>query len=379
MEYLFARHISWQLLLALAVWAVIWVEGCRVVLGRVRFSVLRAILFVWLALIFIAPTLPHWRRMAWLGSAGEVLLLVNFWVAAMVSVVGLWRLGILGLRRLGIPETLDPGRRRFCRDLGLGAFVVGGMAGPGVLWSTTKLDERRYGFDGATLGLTAGARLAFISDLHAGFFLNRSLLEECLARLKAGEPEVVVFGGDAVNRRHAEIEEVGWFFKELTARWPVVAVLGNHDQWNNPRAVTRDLTSWGVVVLRDGRWVAPSGLVLAGADDYRYQRGPRRCLLDEAVGARGRVVFVTHNPDTLARLSPSEWERAALVLAGHTHGGQIVPWPGKALVVQSNPHYLSGVIRDPDRPPVLVTRGLGYTGVPFRFNCDPELSWVDIS
>src|SRR5262249_30994997 len=88
-------------------------------------------------------------------------------------------------------------------------------------------------------------------------------------------------------------------------------------------------------------------------------------------------LLLSHNPDYVETLRD---RRVGLVLSGHMHGGQIVV-PGLGyhrLPSKYGTQYLQGLIRPP-YPQVYVSRGLGTTGLPFRFRCRPEINLLTLA
>ena len=160
-----------------------------------------------------------------------------------------------------------------------------------------------------------------------------------------------------------------------------MALLGNHDYYAGAEQVQRWLTDIGAAVLVNGARVMSrgnSGLRVAGLDDV-FEGTP-----DPAIGSDTRsrtpTIVLSHNPDGLLYLHPEL--RVDLVVAGHTHGGQIVvPGYGAPLTMAEvcSRRSASGWISHP-RAPLYVTRGLGeQLPLPFRVNCRRELVVVRLT
>jgi predicted MPP superfamily phosphohydrolase len=125
------------------------------------------------------------------------------------------------------------------------------------------------------------------------------------------------------------------------------------------------------VALRDD-------LTLAGLDDFRVGRPELDAALAGPAGGDGvATVFLSHNPDVIPEL-PTDGGGIDLLLAGHTHGGQ-VRLPGIGPLVTSSAYgarYASGWVPAP--MPAFVSRGLGVTALPFRFACPAEIVVLDL-
>ncbi|MDQ3057382.1 MAG: metallophosphoesterase, partial [Pseudomonadota bacterium] len=172
-------------------------------------------------------------------------------------------------------------------------------------------------------------------------------------------------------------ETIAEHLQPLTARKPVYAVLGNHDWWKNGERVRRALESAGVVML-DNRaeaatfascrvWLVGIGDLLEGKPDID---GAFSMVSDAAP-----MLALTHEPDLFPRI-PAQ---TALTIAGHTHGGQIDPWPYRrdpALFVQGS-HRLKWHIEHAGKH-LFVSPGIGTSILPMRLGVPPEISQLTL-
>lgn len=226
-----------------------------------------------------------------------------------------------------------------------------------------------------------GLRILLISDLHAGPFLSPRAMHNALSRLLSLRPDLILLGGDLTTSRVSEILPYRAALRALFAPLGTFAVLGNHDHYTgHPEQFAGHLESCGihlldnasVVLKRDGAM-----LVLAGIDDL-YQGRPdlAAALRDartklEALGSGARqppVILLSHNPDALFEASR---QGVALVLSGHTHGGQI-RIPGLPVLVRQSRYRLDEGRYRVDNTELVVSRGLGASGLPLRLACSPE-------
>lgn len=228
----------------------------------------------------------------------------------------------------------------------------------------------------------AGARpisVALLSDIHLG---NASTGPERLARIirqvNARRPDLVLIAGDFVAgdrpedaRRSAPALTAA--LRGLRAPLGVVAVLGNHDNWSDSRAVGAALAAAGVVVVENGA-VRRGPLVIGGSGDTVSGHAKlggalnaMRRLLARSPGAR---VYLSHSPDIVRWLPPGP----ALLLAGHTHCGQIVlPVIGSLAPVSrlNGNRYRCGIVVGGAQV-TIVSGGIGTSIVPLRFGAPPD-------
>lgn len=217
--------------------------------------------------------------------------------------------------------------------------------------------------------------IALMSDIHMeSAAMDEGRLARIVAKVNALHPDLVVIAGDFVEGEGvAEAERAIPLLERPLARLRaplgVVAVLGNHDHWTDPAPLAAMLRRIGVVVLVNGAQ-AIGPLAVGGLDDpatHRERIAPTRAALAMLDGAG---VMVAHSPDIATRLPA----RTRLLLAGHTHCGQVVlPLIGAPVEVTDS-HYRCGIVHDPGRV-TIVTAGLGTSELPVRVGAPPDI-WL---
>lgn len=232
-------------------------------------------------------------------------------------------------------------------------------------------------------GLKEPLRLALLTDLHMGPYMHREQLAQWVEASNALDPDLVVLGGDLVDRWYrGDLSEFAELLPQLKHRLGVVAVLGNHDHVRYPdlAPLRETLIGAGVrLLVNDGLWLR-GDLYLAGIDDWK--RGAPDVAKAFAVAAEedgaGARVLVSHNPDVIPDLGSYLSRLPDLVLSGHTHGGQVcLPLIGP--VVTSSVYgrrFAEGWVEAP--MPVFVSRGLGVSLLPVRMLCPPELALLEL-
>lgn len=263
-----------------------------------------------------------------------------------------------------------------------------------------------------------GKRVALIADLQIGMWLdNEDTVTKIVNRIIEERPAAVLVAGDFVykptdedEREDVEFEDVSNFMKEVTeaagllrpltnAGIPTFAVLGNHDYGmgypdsvKNARlaaALRQTLEAAGVRVLDN------AAVPLALPDEKKTENdsvnaalhivgiGSRYARNDIWENALAQVpknaprIILMHNPDSFIALPAGD---APLALAGHTHGGQIrLPltenWSWMALLTDQKiltDGWIDGFGQPGNR--LYVNRGIGFSSIPVRINCRPELT-----
>jgi uncharacterized protein len=220
-------------------------------------------------------------------------------------------------------------------------------------------------------------RVALLTDLHAGSpSVDRDRLERVVALAVAERPDLVLLAGDYVDgHRPADAADALPQLAALGRLKPplgIVAVLGNHDWWTDAPGVRRALERAGATVL-DNAAVVRGSLAIAGVGDLYTRHARIGDTLAAQAPLKGARVVLTHSPDVVPKLPAAG---PSLVLAGHTHCGQVVlPLLGPPSVpVRTGRRYLCGVVREPGRTTV-VPAGIGTSVLPVRFGAPPDL-WL---
>ncbi len=224
-----------------------------------------------------------------------------------------------------------------------------------------------------------GFRLVQLTDLHYGFLMPLSLIEQVVKRANQLERDVIVCTGDYVHARQdtAEIDVVWPVLSRLNAPSGVFSILGNHDHWANSARSQYWLEQSGQNLNHGSIALERSGkrLWLLGAGDFWTDHQDLDSLLQTVPESDCRVVLA-HNPDT----ADSEFSsRIDLMICGHTHGGQVViPFIGPPVLPVRNKSYASGLISSPRGIQVFISRGIGWAVCPIRFNCGPEIAVLEL-
>jgi len=221
-----------------------------------------------------------------------------------------------------------------------------------------------------------GLRLAFLSDVHVGNYLDEADWLGICELVAREAPDVVCLGGDLVNVAEEEALLLRKGLELLEPGLGIYAVPGNHEYHAAPeptlwRAV---LEQSGVEILTNrGRRIArgESRLWLCGVDDLL--RGEPR--LEAALEGRADdepVVLLSHHPDVFAESAP----HVDLQLSGHTHGGQVVI-RGRTPLRHTRHGWWAGHFRR-DGAQLYVGRGVGTSFLPIRIGAPAEIAILEL-
>jgi predicted MPP superfamily phosphohydrolase len=252
--------------------------------------------------------------------------------------------------------------------LATGVGLATGRVGYGVAFERHRIQlfERPLTVAGLPSALD-GLRVGLITDVHLSPMVPASDVTEAVDLLAAARPDVIALGGDYVTStdvsRAAPVAEL--LAPLSSAPMGAFAVLGNHD---DDRVVPAALAAKGFTVLRDQR----TRVTIRGESvDIVGLRFWTRRLPDITRVVRGAgptTIMLAHDPRRLREAATLDMQ---LVLAGHTHGGQVV-LPGMGAVAARRFPVVAGEASE-DHCTLFVSRGVGTVFVPVRINCPAEV------
>lgn len=240
-------------------------------------------------------------------------------------------------------------------------------------------------------------QVALLADFQIGMWWdNRGMVSKAVDRIIENRAEMVLIGGDFVYKPDsAKVKEAVNLVRPLVeANIPVYAVLGNHDyslmkKESNSRPemanyLTRELEEAGIVVLRNesiniGTVADP--LHLVGIDSEWADNSDPASAMQGIAPDEARIIFM-HNPVAYRDFKANT---APLTLAGHTHGGQLriplLPSESWLDIARDREVVAEGWSSDKiDKAGnrLYVNRGIGFSLIPVRLFCRPELTLITI-
>lgn len=220
-----------------------------------------------------------------------------------------------------------------------------------------------------------GIKVAFASDFHLRP-KELSKLDKIVRLINSQNPDLVLLGGDFLNghdpKKTMRVNSVASKLALIQA--PVYAVLGENDWWSAGEELISAFRGEGIKVLRNSavRIVVSRRYVdIIGVDDLTTQNAD---IFKASYGTREPRLLLTHNPDVYYDVA----QKVNMIFAGHTHGGQFLFPFSPPLYVDSKygNKFASGLIRSGSNW-MVITKGIGVSGFPIRFNCKPEIVVVD--
>lgn len=229
-----------------------------------------------------------------------------------------------------------------------------------------------------------GFKIVQISDFHnAKFGKGNKRLVTIVRDLK---PDIIVITGDFIDSEHTDIDTALSFVMELEKIAPCYYVTGNHESWlqesDTWTSFEQVLKEEKIIILHDKSLeLIRDGLSinLIGIDDPEYVRKDDELIQHDAKSLLENLkepdeynILLSHRPELFEDYVDEDVD---LVLAGHTHGGQIrLPFIGGVAAPDQGlfPKYDAGLFREKNTS-MIISRGLGNSILPIRINDEPEV------
>lgn len=275
--------------------------------------------------------------------------------------------------------------RRMFLKMGLGGLAAGVTALiSGTAYATrvepgwievTEVDIPLAGLPQECVGLT----ITQLSDFHLGPQVKVEQVRRSVEMANNLGGDLVVLTGDYVSRSAHYSERCAAELARLRAKHGVHAILGNHDFWTDAEVVTENLRAVGINLLRNQHQALNVGgarLWLLGIDDIWVWKDDLPAAL-AGLPSQERRILLVHNPDFAETMPEGEVD---LVLAGHTHGGQVrLPLLGAPVHPSVyGPKYVAGLAYAGNTP-VYTNRGIGLISPAVRFLCRPEITLIRLT
>lgn len=226
-----------------------------------------------------------------------------------------------------------------------------------------------------------GLRIVHISDLQADPHTGRSKLRRYVKKIHQVKPDVVFFSGDLVTSGTDFIELGARALGRVRSKYGVYACLGDHDYWASAELVAQRLEDQGIVLKENANHfvrIGQDSLMVTFITNI-YSKRANLDQINALMGSqpRGAVDLVlTHQPsESLIELAADRGYH--LLLAGHTHGGQVVFRPfGVAITpTRFESPFFRGLHRV-DGMLVSINNGLGFTFAPIRYGAPAEVTVI---
>ena len=258
-----------------------------------------------------------------------------------------------------------------------------------IILGNTALELNTYTISSSKLPQSFdGYRIAHVSDLHNAEMGKNN--EKLLTMLRDADPDMIAITGDLVDSRNTDIEVALQLVREAVKIAPCYYVTGNHEaRISEYDELKEAMKAAGVTVLEDAQTeISLTGefITLIGVNDPTYQTdylfGDAKTVmntkLEELHTEQDRfTILLSHRPELFETYVDHDLD---LVLSGHAHGGQFrLPFVGGLVAPNQGffPEYDAGLY-SMNHTNMIVSRGIGNSILPFRFNNRPEVIIIEL-
>ena len=255
-------------------------------------------------------------------------------------------------------------------------------------WGNAALELNTYTISSRGLpDAFDGYRIAQVSDLHNAEFGDGN--QRLLDMLREAEPDMIAITGDLIDSRKTNIAVALAFAEEAVRIAPCYYVSGNHEaRVPEYRELKAGLEAAGVTVLDDARVeieISGNSITIIGVNDPSFLADyltSDAAVMDRKLSELSSedasfTILLSHRPELFDTYAAHDMD---LVLTGHAHGGQFrLPLIGGLIAPNQGlfPKYDDGLYSEGNTN-MIVSRGLGNSIIPFRFNNRPEVVLIEL-
>lgn len=227
-------------------------------------------------------------------------------------------------------------------------------------------------------------KIVHISDIQGDEYTDRERIARYIQKVNEQNPDLVVFTGDLISYGTDFIKMSAEEFGKIQAKYGTYAVVGDHDYWAGLEHIEPALKEQEIPLLQDENHVIDTDsslqAVITGVIEI-YSKNSDPEVVDSLTGnARDAPlkIFASHQVKNHLINSASN-NGYNILLAGHTHGGQIcVPFMGMSFAAsERETKYVQGLYEE-EGLPINVNNGLGFTLAPIRYNAPPNISVITL-
>ncbi|WP_339254456.1 metallophosphoesterase [Sporosarcina sp. FSL W8-0480] len=328
-----------------------------------------SIILAFLPLPSVVKGVLSWISAYWMGVFVYLLLFIV--LANLILLTG----RLLKLIAKPIPRNIH-------LYAGLTVFLLTTIVVSYGIYNATQIKNVSYDIQIKGDQLPEDIHMVLISDLHLGAINSEKRIKSIVENINSLEPDIVTIAGDLFNDDYNAIknpEKAIELLKSIQTKYGVFASLGNHDGGETFDEMVRFLEKSNITLLNDEHVIIDDKLILVGRLDPSPIGGfgglQRKDIIEILAPIEDidlPIVVMDHTPSKLELYE----EDIDLLLAGHTHRGQLFPGSliTNAIFEVDYGHYQKSATS----PHVIVTSGVGTWGMPMRVGTNNEIVSINL-
>jgi len=259
-----------------------------------------------------------------------------------------------------------------------------------VIYDYNTVDVREITYETKNLPpALEGFRISFISDIQADHYTDKPRLERFVNTVNSLNPDLILIAGDLITTGPDYIKLSGEEVGKLKAKYGVYSCVGDHDNWAYRNDYSKSVAEVEASLYANNVLMVDNGIKSIKVDSAEigvsfitntYVQTIDSITLDSLTIKNNAdfKIFLAHQPQPFL-IDAAKKNNFNLYLAGHTHGGQITfVFPFIQLTpTMFETKYTKGDFWFGDML-LVVTRGLGMSLAPIRYNSTPEVTLITL-
>lgn len=253
---------------------------------------------------------------------------------------------------------------------------------------TSGLITKEYKIDTSEINTSFdGLKIVHFSDLHYLRIINKDRLEEIIGEINLINPDIVVFTGDLIDKdfevKDEDKKDLIEEFKKIKCKYNKYAIIGNHDYVKDEEMLKDIYENSNFILLKNSYDIiygqGNDKIFIGGLDTYSYDKADIDKVMsyfNDNDDISYKIILV-HEPDYVDTINSKY--NVNLVLAGHSHNGQInIPLIKQAFLPYGSKKYYENYY-NVDGTPLYVSSGIGESRINFRLFNRPSINFYRIN
>ncbi len=232
-----------------------------------------------------------------------------------------------------------------------------------------------------------GLKVLHFSDLHYLRVVDDNMLKKVVEEINLINPDIVIFTGDLIDKdfniNDKQKQQLITLLKSINSKYGKYSIIGNHDYIKDKEEMETIYNESNFILLQNTYDIIYNSenekIFLGGLDTYSYDKADIDKVMDyfENNDNIDYKIILVHEPDYIDTIT-SKYD-IDLVLAGHSHNGQInIPFVKNFILPYGSKKYYENYY-NVDNTPLYISSGIGESRINLRFLNKPSINFYRIN